>query len=148
MITEELASIYNHYMVWAALWYVTHVFGMRNLFAKAHKNKAIAYIPLYREVVLFETVWAKKNIGWIWLALFVLGHGMYFYGASANVQVVAWLGFVGILAAFYLWLRKCYKESRAYNCSNGTCVGLILLNMIFTIWLGSHKEAEYKGARD
>lgn len=146
-MTPEKQSIMISYIVFGVLWYVSHSIGMRKLFQRSGKSAGLAFIPLWREVVLFQLVWQKKNMGLIWLATFVLGNGMYFGGAASKIQFLGWTGLVLIIASVYLWIRKCYKESRAYNTGNGTAAGLIFMNMIFTVCLAFNKNAEYKGAQ-
>ena len=147
MMTQEMATIANTYIALLVVWYITHTLGMRKMFKKAKvENKALAFIPFWREVKLFELVWDKKNMAVLWVASFILGHGLLWYGSASEVQPMAWIGFVLILVALWLWLRKCHFEARAYNRHNGTAVGLMLFNDIFTLYVG-YAKTEYKGAK-
>ncbi len=147
MVTQEMARIANTYMIFAVIWYVTHTLGMRHIFEMAKvSNKAIAYIPVYREVKLFQIVWDKKNMGLYWAISSIVGVVCYVMGARLAIQPLGWVGLLSLLFATWLWLRKCHFEARAFNRKNGTAIGLMLFNILFTLYVG-YSKTEYKGAK-
>ncbi len=142
----ELTSIMTSWLVFYVIWYVLNAYGYMGQFRKAGMPKALAFIPFLREVQIYKMSWQKKNMGLAWLISTVGGIVLLFVGANTGVQILAWVGFILLIASVVLQIIRDVKQAKAFNCGGGMIASLILVNPIANVVL-ARNTADYKGAR-
>ena len=145
-MTVELTKILTNYAVFAVIWYVLQTFGYFRLLRKTPANKAFAFIPVVRELVMFKLVWKSKFAGIIWFVCAIGGLALFLVSASTGLQIVGWLGLVMMIASIVIHIKRSRTQSKAFNLSGGITTLLIFVNPIGNIVIGMG-QAEYKGAK-
>ncbi len=141
----EQTKIYITYAVIFVLWYVLQTIGCMGVFKKAGVTKSKAFIPFVREMELFRISWADPKQGKIWLVCALVGLIGFIGGSFTQIQILAWVGVVGMILSTILSIRRNLKESKAFGRSTGTSALLIFLNPIGNIVIG-RSSSEYRSA--
>jgi hypothetical protein len=142
---SENLTIYISWGIFGLVWYILMAIGCMGEFKKAKVSTGKAFIPLLREVELFNISWKKPKMGIIWLACAAGGIVCLYAGSAVRLQIVAWLGAAAVIAAVVLMIMRDVRQSHAFGGRGGMTAGLILLNPIFNLVIGKNM-AEYKGA--
>lgn len=140
----ETTSVLITWAVFYAIWYILNALGYKGEFKKAGVKESKAFIPFLREVEVYKLSWNKKNIGLYWLAANLLGAILLFAGSMAKIQIVAWLGFILVIAGQVLQIMRCFEQSKRFGRGGGMTAALIFVNPIANFVLG-RSLSEYKG---
>ncbi|NLH62874.1 MAG: hypothetical protein GX478_01615 [Erysipelotrichaceae bacterium] len=143
MMTETM-KIYITWGVFYLVWYILNALGYKGEFKKAGVSEGKAFIPFVREMEVYKLCWNKKNIGVYWLLTAVLGIVMLIAGSMLKIQVIAWAGFVLVIASQVLQIMRCFHQSKAFGRTGGMTAALVLVNPIANFILG-RSLSEYKG---
>ena len=142
-MTEKM-TIFITWGVFYVIWYLLNALGYKGEFKKAGVSAGKAWIPFVREVEVYKISWNKKNIGIYWLLADILGIVLLFVGSMANIQIVAWVGFIAVTAAQVMQIMRCFRQSKVFGRGGGMTWALILVNPIANFVLG-RSLSEYKG---
>jgi hypothetical protein len=140
----QTTTIYVTWGVFYLVWYILNVIGYKGEFKKAGVSAGKAFIPFVREMEVYKISWNKKNIGLYWLLSNLLGIVLLFVGSMAKIQIVAWIGFIAVVASQVLQIMRCIKQSKAFGRGTGMTWALILVNPIANVVIGK-SLGEYKG---
>lgn len=144
-MTLELTNYLTNYAIFAVIWYVLQTFGYFKTLRKTPTNPIIAFIPVVREIQMFNLTWKAKGIGYIWCVLAVGGLALFLVSSNTGIQFIGWLGLVMMIASVVIHIMRSLRQSKAFNIGGGLTTMLILVNPIGHIVLGL-SQAEYKGA--
>lgn len=131
LLTLGFSLAIGAFSVFLALtWYLLLAFGRWRMFEKMGIEGWKGFIPFYADYILYGRCW-QTMFFWIALAASIL-YGILGGGQENPGFLASLVGAVGSVVEAVL----CWKESRAFGHNWGVALGLMLLEPIFTLYLG------------
>lgn len=141
---NEKITIFITWGVFYLVWYILNSLGYKGQFKKAGVSQGKAFIPFVREVEVYKISWNKKNIGLYWLISALVGIVALFVGSMMKLQILAWVGFILVVASQILQMVRCYYQAKAFGRGGGMIAALVLVNPMANFVIG-RSLSEYKG---
>lgn len=141
-MTPAAREILTSYAIFGAIWYVLQTIAYLGLAKKMSFSKAIAFIPFVREVIVFQRTW-KPLSGLVWIILALGGASLFVLGATTEVQLIGWLGFVMVIASIVVWAIRNAKMASCFNRGFAVAVTLFFVNPFGNMVLG-YSVSEYR----
>ena len=139
------------YCVVAIILYVLCVVGLYKMFVKAGEPGWKAIIPIYNTYIMFKISW-KTSMFWIFFFTYIVGYVLCQVVSVASPAettglILAIIGFILLVIAIVVNVIMCHRLSKSYGHGVGYTIGLIFLNLIFTLILGLG-SSQYKKLED